>query len=378
MRILLALEWYDHRIHRGVATVAREQGWHLTCTVGQPGADPVPAGWRGDGAVCLIADPNRWRRLRRACRKVVEVGLAPGQPDARVVVDNQAVGHLAAEHFRLRGFRSLACLTAPGSRMFDERETAFRQALAGEGIVPVLVELPPAGRTWTTRLRRLGRTLARLPRPVGVFAVQDGMAADAMLAAREAGLRVPDEVAILGVDDVELVCTTMPVPLSSIDTDQEGLGRAAALQLVAEAPRDLRWRPRGVSERASTAIIGSTSPLILDLLERVRRAPGLGVAELARALGITTQALDRACQHALGQPPGIILRRERLRRAGDALAGGASLAAAAQVAGLPAASGLCSLVRRELGVTPAAWRRQLRAAPSAHQNPPTLLRHALP
>jgi hypothetical protein len=36
MRILLALEWYDHRIHRGVATVAREQGWHLTCTVGQP------------------------------------------------------------------------------------------------------------------------------------------------------------------------------------------------------------------------------------------------------------------------------------------------------------------------------------------------------
>jgi len=94
------------------------------------------------------------------------------------------------------------------------------------------------------------------------------------------------------------------------------------------------------------------------LLEKIQ--PSCGVRALAEAAGLSPQGLDKACRRELGSGPGELLRRLRLDAIRQSLAAGESLAQAAAAAGMPASTGVCALVRRELGMTPAAWRRRLR------------------
>lgn len=363
-RVLLALDWYDHRLHRGVARVAAREGWHLTCTAGLPIPGPVPPGWHGDGAISLVTGGRSWQRLRRTCPLIVDVGLGPAARTPRTVVDNRAIAELAARHFHERGYRHAACVTIDGIPMYAERATAFAELAAQLGMACQRIDLRPGCRdaAWWRRVLDLGRRLSRLPQPLAVFAVQDSLGVEAVLGAQEAGLAVPQEVAVLGVDDIELVCDTLVVPLSSIDSDQEGLGGAAAERLArmfaggADDGALRRWAPRGITVRASTEAVGATHPGVARALDLARRRPGCGLLALARAAGLSAQGLDKAFRRELGETPGKVLRRLRLERAQRALTGGATLAVAAEAAGLATASGLCALLRRELGTTPAAWR----------------------
>lgn len=365
-RVLLALEWYDHRLHRGVARVAAREGWHLTCTAGLPLPGPVPPGWWGDGAISLLPDGTMWRRLRTACPLVVDVGLGPSTAVPRTVVDNRAIAELAARHFHERGYRHAACVTLDRVPMFAERSAAFAEMAVRLGMADVRIALPPdrSGAAWWRRVRALGRRLAKLPRPLAVFAVQDSLGVETVLGAREADLAVPQDIAVLGVDDVELVCDTLVVPLSSVDSDQEGLGAAAAERLArmlsggSDDGALRRWAPRGITVRASTEAVGATHPGVARALDLARRRPECGLTALAKAAGLSAQGLDKAFRRELGETPGRVLRRLRLERAQRALASGATLAVAAETAGLATASGLCALLRRELGITPAQLRAQ--------------------
>lgn len=365
-RILLALSWYDHRLHRGVVSVAARLGWQLECPTLAPGWQAVPAGWRGDGAISLIGDRGQLRRLRQACRAVVDIGLAPGLDLVRTVVDNAAIGALACSHFRERGYRSLAVLSPPGTPMFDERADAFAAAARADGL-PCRRIVPPASRSrdaWLRDSTRLGAILAGLPRPLGLFAVQDGIGAQAIRAALAAGLAVPDDIAVLGCDDQELICTALPVPLASVDSDQEGLGRSAAERLaaiLAGRPDDgaMRRHPPGaVTVRSSAEALGTAHAGLRAALELARREPACGVRRLADAAGLSQQGLDKAFRREFARSPGQALRSMRIAAARRALAGGGSLAVAAQAAGLPGSGSLCGLFRRALGITPGASRKR--------------------
>lgn len=359
-RILLALEWYDHRIHRGVARVAARCGWHLDCPSGQPGFDPVPRGWRGDGAITLLSD--RWmRRLRRRNIPLVDFGLSTRVGVPRIVVDNGAAAALAYAHLRERGWRRFACLTLPGSRMYAERAEAFTARCNAEGF---------ACPHWSTSdLRR------HLPQaaPLAVFAVQDALGAEAIATTLDAGLRVPDEVAVLGVDDCDLICESLTVPLASVDTDQEGLGEAVAQRLAlmlagAADTGDLRRHPpRGVVSRASAEAFGTDHPGLRAALALARREPACGVRALARAAHLSPQCLDRICRRDLGLNPGTLLRRLRIAEGLRLQAEGWALRRIADHLGVASTSGLCALLRRHGRggpVSPASGRRSRARAPA--------------
>jgi LacI family transcriptional regulator len=347
--ILLALEWYDHRIHRGVARVAARYGWHLTCPSGQPGFQPVPEGWRGDGAITLLGDRWMGRLLRRRV-PLVDIGLTATARVPHTVVDNAAAAALAHAHLRSRGWRRFACLSSPGVAMFDERSDAFVARLAAEGLPCPL---------WTTA--GLAKRL-RQAAPLALFAVQDALGADAIAAALGAGLRVPEDVAIMGVDDCDLICEALPVPLASVDTDQDGLGVAAAERLariLAGRPDDgamLRHPPRAVLARPSAEAYGTTHAGLRTALDLARRQPACGVRALAGAAGLSAQGLDLVCRRELGVNPGTMLRRLRLDGARRLLDDGRPVRAVAEALGLASASGLCALIRRETGQTPRRWR----------------------
>ena len=189
-RVLLALEWYDHRIHRGVAGVAAERGWHLDAPVLMPGWSAIPPGWRGDGCIGVLLNRSAWSRLRRACRVQVDMGLQGGDL-TRVVVDNAAIARLALDHFRERGFRSLAVFGPDdGIGMFTQRITAFQAAARQAGLACHHLRPPTlTGRdVWIRLARQVGVDLRNLPRPLGVFAIQDYLGADVIRGAAMAGL----------------------------------------------------------------------------------------------------------------------------------------------------------------------------------------------
>ena len=357
--VLLALEWYDYRFHRGVARVAAREGWHLTSPSGRPGFQPVPEDWRGTGAITLAGDV--WlNRLRQRNVAVVDIGLTGSRQVPRTVVDNAAVAALAYAFLRERGWQSFIALGGWGkSRMLIERVDAFARLATAEGLACDQIQIED--------LRpRLGQGR------VAIFAAQDVLGAQAQAVARDLGLRVPEDIAILGVDNNDLVCEALPVPLASVDTDQEGLGVAAAERLARllaghhDEGALVRHPPRGVVARASAEAFGTDHPGLQAALALARQNPACGVRALALAAGLSPQGLDLAFHRDLGLAPGTFLRRQRLRVAEDALAAGASLEDAAARAGLATASGLCALMRRERGVTPAQWRtREQRGRPPA-------------
>lgn len=347
-RVLLALEWYDYRIHRGVVRVAAREGWHLTCPSGRPGFQPVPDEWRGEGAITLAGDA--WiDRLRRRRTPLVDIGLTAARRVPRTVVDNAAVATLAYGFLRERGWTRFAVVTGQGaSRMMEERVDAFARLAAAEGLPCVHGPVADLPRLLSAR--------------TAVFATQDTHGALALATVHDLGLRVPEDVAIVGVDNSDLICEALPVPLASVDTDQEGLGAAAAerlARLLAGRPDDgalVRHAPRGVVARASAEAWGTDHAGVRAALALARADPACGVRALAAAAGLSPQGLDLAFRRDLGLTPGTLLRRQRLRAAEDALASGATLEEAAARAGLATASGLCALMRRERGVTPAQWR----------------------
>jgi LacI family transcriptional regulator len=381
-RVLLALSWYDHRLHRGVAAIAARFGWQLDCPTLAPGWQAVPRGWRGDGAISLLSGSDQLRRLRRACPMVVDIGLAPGLDLSRTVVDNAAIARLAFVHFRERGYSNLAVLSPVGVPMFEERVASFLAAARMAGCnCTRIAPAQSAGRdAWRRDAGLLGRQLAALPHPLAVYAVQDSIGALAIRAADAAGLAVPGDVAVLGSDDQELICTALPVPLASVDSDQEGLGRAAAERLanmLAGRPDDGRLRrhpPRAVTVRASAEALGTTHPGLRMALERARMDPACGVRTLAMTAGFSPQGLDKACRRELGEAPGALLRRLRLEAAQRALAGGAGLVDAARSAGLSSSGALCGLFRRSLGTSPGAWASASASPTTGSERPPGTVR----
>ncbi|MFC3990967.1 LacI family DNA-binding transcriptional regulator [Actinoplanes siamensis] len=150
-----------------------------------------------------------------------------------VTSDNRGGGRLAAAHLIDRGHRRIATITGPPDTWpAAERLAGFRAVLADAG--RSLDDADVVAGDWYldsghTAMRRL---LARDPRPTAVFAAGDEMAVGAMRALHEAGLRVPEDIAIVGFDDIE-VAALIPPGLTTVAQDKTGIGTAAAEAMVA-------------------------------------------------------------------------------------------------------------------------------------------------
>jgi LacI family transcriptional regulator len=177
--------------------------------------------------------------------------------------DNRAAAYAMASHLVRLGHRRFGLITAPhqGNDRGRERSAGIVAALAAHGLRldDSCVEFSAISlESGTEAMRRL---LARPPWPSVVMATNDVLAVGAMLACREAGARIPDEISITGVDNTDLGATQTP-PLTSIQTPIVEVGTAAGLQLIARlegAPAELHQQlPFTLMKRGSTAKPGSS------------------------------------------------------------------------------------------------------------------------
>lgn len=368
-RILLYFDWYDSRIHLGIVKVARHFNWSLFCLSNSNHAKFGPAYWYGDGAITLLGSEDSAELFRRLSIPVVDLGLRKHDLKIpRVVVDNQEVGRMAAEHFLERGFTNFYVPFHHDIPFYRERYEAFRRALkelAGYDCAFItdkemdnrfLLSRPLAG--WRDKLRQL-----RLP--AAIYAYQDSLAAEWVELCLLLGLRIPEEVAVLGTDNDRLICEALSCSVSSIETDLEGLGRRAAevLHELLEGRRALRQEfilhpPGAVVSRESTDTITSPVPFIRDALQLMHEDPWLNAAGVANRLGVSQQTLQNMFRKHFFRSPAQTIRHIRLRRFKALLMmPDLPLSVIARRTGFSSVAAAYQFFKRETGQTPAQFRQ---------------------
>ena len=184
---------------------------------------------------------------------VVDVlGTVPGAGFPLVHPDDRAIARMAADHLLQRGYRSFAFCGVRAYNWSERRRDGFVEALEEEGYACAIhAYAPGGGRDWTYEEdeAEIARWLAGLRRPVGIMACSDHHGRVILSACREAGLKVPDEVAVVGVDNDEPLCEVCDPPLSSVISDDQAVGYRAAALLA----RMMEGKPAGTGSPAGTA-----------------------------------------------------------------------------------------------------------------------------
>lgn len=357
---------------RGIARFAQEHGWHVSGDIIRIGA--LPEGWQGDGLLaCLPQSPELLSQLIAAdapCVTFAESSDAAGLP--LVAPDEAEIGRLAADHLLERSHRHFACAPFVDGLADGGRLAAFQARLAEQGCTCRV--LPPVytrcGSCWredhATRRRLLIGELSRLPRPAAVFAFNDSVAVDVIDACREAGLSVPEDVAVLGVGN-SIFCTASSVPLSSVDIDLEEIGYRAAARLeemmsgAAPTSAALHVRPKGIVTRVSTDVIAVSDPRVARALSYIAEhypEPGLGIDAIARSVGMSRRNLERSFRHETGRTLHEHIIDVRMREAARLLAVSPKTRTAdvAGLVGLTEERTFFRVFRRHFGMSPKAHR----------------------
>ena len=291
--------------------------------------------WDGDGVLAAI-ESSRDEALAVQLPMPV-VSILAYQDQGRlplVTMDHHAVGVLAARHLRERSFTNLAFYGIAGRLYNDQRKAGFIAALAEEGLVPALLEAQATTpRAWMAHQRRLERWVAQLPTPVGVFANTDERAVEILEICRRIGRRVPEDLAVLGVDDDPVLCEFAQPPLTSIARNDVGAGKAAAIVLqrlmeerlrgiTSPIPEPIRIPPVGIVPRRSTATYAIRHPQVAALVQRMEsqlRQP-VSVQDLMAGLPLARRRLEALFQEEMGTSPYQFILRARIRLAQAMLA----------------------------------------------------------
>jgi LacI family transcriptional regulator len=366
---------YARGLLKGIHRHVQEEGnWTIFLPEHGRGDPPLDAlaRWDGDGAIVRIETPAIARAVEalRTARgiSVVDVSAAGLVPDLPCVeTDDEAIGGMAAGHFLDREFQHFAFLGDTRFRWSENRRRAFVAAIESAGHeVDVFAA---SGGAADREDDAIEAWLVSLPKPLAVFTCYDIRGRQAIDACRRAEIAVPDAVAVLGVDDDELLCGLSSVPLSSIIPDAAGAGwQAASLlgQLMAggRVERSL-WLlpPLGVSSRQSTDTMWVDDPMVMKALRFIRRhaCDGIKVADVAKEAGVTRRVLEakflRYVRHSVHEA----IARVQFRRIEELLRSTElPLAAIAARTGFKHAEYLSVAFARRYRKPPSRWRAENR------------------
>ncbi len=328
-------------------------------------------GWKGDGILSRTGSAALARRLRATSVPVVELRSSRLLPRAPWVgVDNRALGEMVATHLLDRGFRSFGLLALGGEDFFRERCENFVSTLKDRGF---RCDVLPAPRgPWEVQQRDLVRWVRGLPRPAGVMACTDQLGFWLLDACTRAGIAVPEEIAVVGVENDEALCAMSRPPLSSVALPTERIGYEAArildrLMRGRSVPKTrLSIEPLGVVARQSSDVVAVGDPRLASALRHIREhaCAGIGVDDVLRAAPMSRSSLERGLRRVLGRSPHDELLRVRLDAAKRLLAEtDLKLSAVAQRSGFRHVQRLCERFRAQFGETPGRYRARTRRHP---------------
>jgi len=372
---------YGDGVLRGIAAFARP-GRPWLFHAADPGRVDLAElhAWGPDGIIALLTDARTVPDLRALGVPVVNVGFRAVAPDFdHVGNDDHAIGALAARHFLDRGFRNCAFIGWNRMAMSQRRHAGFSGAIVAAGGSCALYRgedhvfsgMPALG--WAESDGRIRRWLRGLEKPVAVLAANDGRAWQIAEQCRAAGVRVPEDVALVGVDNEQTVCRLAWPPLSSVVVAAEEVGRLAARMLDQRlvgrqrrrGPINILVSPIEVAIRRSSDVIAVDDADLATALRVIAAHAdrGLGVAALARASGLPRRTLEARFRRHLGRSPLAEIQRARCAHVCQLLAqGGQTIAVVAARCGFASPRHLATVFRRVTGQSPSGYRTRVGVA----------------
>ena len=369
---------YGRGIYRGVANFAETREDWIILAHERPELDALP-GWlkkaRVDALIAYIPNRKLHQKITALGVPVVDVHGRCRSPLIPVIEsDDQVIVRLAFEFFLQSGFQHLAYCGYQSVFFSDQREEAFRfQALK---LKSAHIYTPASRDLVGEDLYRfekgvaahdadLARWLRALPKPVAILACNDIRGQQVINACRETGIRSPEEVAVLGVDNDQIICRLCRPTLSSIEPDVEKIGFLAA-QLIADqlegksvAPRHL-VAPRQIVQRKSTDTVAAEHPAVVDAARIIRdqHYGDASVEQICEAVGVSRSTLDKLFLLHLGRSVTEEIARIRLQRSQNLLRhSDLPQTEIAHACGFSSATYFCRFFKRNTGQTPNAYRR---------------------
>lgn len=363
---------YSRGVLDGIIAWVRQHGaWSVYLPEQERGAAPPEwlRRWKGDGIIARIETREIGVAVRRTGLPVVDISAArhvPGIPWFET--DDAAIARMAANHLLERGFRHLAFCGDPGFNWSLWREAGFTSYVRGVGVECAVHQSPPRQDrrySWNRDRRGLLKWLRNLPRPVGIMACYDIKAQQLLAICRDEGILVPDQVAVIGVDNDRRLCELCDPPLSSVipNTWKTGFEAARLLdELMSGRPSEDLVQlipPLGVHTRQSTDVLAIHDPEIslAVRLIRDRACQGISVDDVLRHVPLSRRVFENRFRAILGRTPHAEILRLRIDRARQLLSEtDLPLTAVADAAGFRHAEYLSVCFKREAGQTPREYR----------------------
>ncbi|MBP1124989.1 MULTISPECIES: XylR family transcriptional regulator [Pseudomonas] len=327
--------------------------------------------WQGDGIIADFDDPLIGEALAGSRLPVVAVGGSYEDVHAYpkgipyVATDNHALMKLAYEHLIEAGLARFACFSLPeaqANRWAQEREKAFRGLMQRDGLaVQIYRGLGTSAPLWDSAVEQQIAWLHSLPKPIGIIAVTDARARQLLQACLTAGIAVPEQVALIGIDNDPLTRTLTRVPLSSVIQGTETMGRTAAAllhQMLHGKPctgTQVLVPPDAINVQASSLHQPLGNPYVMQALLFIRQyaCQGIKTAQVAAYVGVSRSSLEAHFRKVRGCSVHDEILRFKLAAAAKGLGNQAlAIADIASRCGFTSAQYLHTVFRREYGCTP--------------------------
>lgn len=364
---------YARGLLRGISAYVREhEPWTVFLPEYERGHEPPGwfRRWKGDGIIARIENERIARAVKALKVPVVDVSAAREVPEVPwVETDDAAITRIAFDHLRERGFSRLAFCGDPQFNWSNWRCEHFCRHAQEGGFEHFVYRSPStdgAAVPWTREMLQLGKWVRSLPKPIGIMACYDLKARQILDACRSEGIAVPEQIAVIGVDDDELVCDLCQPRLSSITPDAHRAGYVAA-ELLNDLISGRKLEPAahlipplGVKIRQSSDIFAIEDKAVALALQFIRRhaSEGITVSDVARAIEMSRKALDCRFLAVLGRTPHAEIERFRIDRVKQLLLETTlPLQAVADRAGFSYVEYMSVAFKRVVGIPPGEFRQ---------------------
>jgi LacI family transcriptional regulator len=369
---------YARGLLRGIARYHHEHGpWSIY--LAPHGLDEPPPSWlkdwKGDGILCRINSRRMADAILASGIPAVDLrGALPDVPVPFVGLDNKPIAKLGYDHLVQCGLKNFAFCGRPRGENppQDLRRDFFVELVeAGGGKCEVFLgQMERSKASWEHEQEKIAQWITRLKKPVGVMASNDDRGHQVLDACRRAGVGVPDEVAVIGVDNDSNLCNLCTPPLSSIDTNPSRVGYEAAALLMklirgGKPPRQsvLIGVPRGLVRRQSTDVLAVEDPELVKALRYIREhaCEGIRVSDVRSQTTHSPSTLERRIKALLGRSVKSEINRTKLERVKLLLQeSDLKIAQIAARTGFSEAKYLCQVFYKSERITPTNYRKQFR------------------
>ncbi|MCL9780007.1 XylR family transcriptional regulator [Vibrio sp. S4M6] len=332
--------------------------------------------WYGDGIIADLDDPDIADALAGSTIPTVGVGSSyehhkdyPHFP--YVATDNRALIESAVDHLTQRGLTSLAFYGAnpsPYNRWAKEREKAFLSLTKERGYnSSVFRGFDTNARNWTFCMNRITDWIQQLPKPIGIVAVTDSRARHIIQACANTDIHVPENVAVIGIDNDDVARSLNRISLSSVAQNGNELGFVAAKKLSQMLEKDTnvsdltKIGPLRVYDRQSSDFHAVNHPLIMTALHFIRVNVGKGIKSyhVFDALNVSRSKLEVLFKSELGTTVHDQIFTIRLKKACQLLKSkNKSIEEIAKLSGYPTTQYMYSVFAKNLSMTPKEYREK--------------------